>query len=379
MRLPTAHRPILTVLLAAVASGPGASAQPDGGGVTVLQGFVRAATGGPLPGASVYLSGTTYGDAADARGRYRIGPVPSGAYQLVVSMVGYETETRDVVPAENPFVRVDVRLREATAALGGLQVEAERDRRWERHLARFTRALVGESSNAARVRLLNPEALRFRLRWGTLRAEADAPLVFENRALGYRLTYDLRAFAASASRVSYDGGERFEMLEPASDEEAARQAEARERAYRGSLRHLLRALLQDRVEEEGFSLRLVRDDRSGFGSRWPSTPASARRVMRVDSAGWGTLRVRGRLEITYREPEDPAYLQSDWFRERRSRPDPVQRSALVVERGRARVDPQGTPEDPFAITTSGYLAFERLADLVPEDYAPTGGARAEGR
>ena len=196
-------------------------------------------------------------------------------------MLGFRAETRDVVVGPGSRQRADVRLAEATAELGGLRVEADRDRRWERHRERFERAIIGESANAAGTRLLNPEALSFRLRWGTLRAEADAPLVFENRALGYRLTYDLREFAASAGLASYDGGERFERLEPASPEEAARWAEARARAYRGSLRHLLRALLADTAEEEGFSLQLVREDGSGFGSRWPDRPVSARHVMRT--------------------------------------------------------------------------------------------------
>ena len=371
MQHPITNRPILMVLLAAVASATGALGQPAEATAGAVEGVVRAATGGPLPGANVYLSGTTRGAAADAEGRYRIEAVPPGAYQLVVSMLGFGAETRHVVVGSGGRQRVDVRLAEATAELGGLRVEAERDRRWERHLARFQRVLIGESANAAETRLLNPEVLRFRLRWGTLWAEADAPLVFENRALGYRLTYDLREFAASANRVSYDGGERFEALEPGSDAEAARWAEARARAYRGSLRHLLRALLADRAEEEGFSLRLAREEPTGFGARWPDRSVSARHVMRTDSAGWGTLRVRGRLEVTYHgEPEAPEYLRSDWFRERRSRPDRAQRSALTVERGRARIDPQGTPEDPFAVSASGYLAFERLADLVPEDYTP---------
>jgi hypothetical protein len=89
----------------------------------------------------------------------------------------------------------------------------------------------------------------------------------------------------------------------------------------------------------------------------------------VDEDGWGTLRVRGRLEVTYTEPEDPAYLDHPWFRDRRSRPAEVQRSAVHVRRS-ARFDPQGTPEDPFSVSTSGYLGFERLADRVPEDYDP---------
>jgi hypothetical protein len=34
------------------------------------------------------------------------------------------------------------------------------------------------------------------------------------------------------------------------------------------------------------------------------------------------------------------------------------------------VDPRGDPEDPFAISVMSYLAFERLADLVPAEFVP---------
>lgn len=361
-------RPLAAALLAVVVAAA-AHAQPAAAPGAVA-GTVRDADGRPLAGASVYLSGTTRGDAADADGRFRIEGVPPGAYRVVASMIGFETGAEPVEIGPGARLSVDFGLAEATAELGDVRVEGERDRRWERRLAQFTRALIGESENAAETRILNPEVLSFRLRWGRLRATAAAPLVVENRALGYRLTYDLRAFSASATEVGYDGDERFEELEPASPDEAARWAEARARAYRGSLRHLLRALLRNRLAEERFSLTLT-DDGPGAGYRWRG-PASARRVMQLqDESGWGVLQFRGRLEVTYHgEPEEPAYLESDWFYERRGRPDSVQRSVVRLDGGGVRIDPQGTPEDPFAVVTSGYLAFDRLADLVPEEYEP---------
>ena len=351
----------LLLLLALLATS--AAAQ-----TAAVRGVVRDAGGAALPGASVYLSGTTRGAAADAEGRFEIAGVPPGGYRLVGSLVGYRPDVREVRLAEGARASLDLALEASAVDLGDVRVEARADRRWQKRLARFTKTLLGESANAARTAVLNPEVLDFRSRWGTLHATAAAPLVVENRALGYRLVYDLHEFRASANRVSYDGDERFEDLEPTSPEEAARWAEARERAYLGSDRHLFRSLLAGRAREEGFALSVVRDD-PFHGVR--RAPRPARDVMRADTAGWGTLRVSGRLDVVYRgEAEEPAYLASEWFRERRARPDAVQRSSLRVRRGRARIDPQGAPEDPMAVSTSGYLAFERLADLVPAEYVP---------
>ncbi|WP_412060979.1 carboxypeptidase-like regulatory domain-containing protein [Rubrivirga sp. IMCC45206] len=331
-------------------------------------GTVRDADGAPLPGASVVLSGTTRGAATDAEGRFRIERLTPGAYRVVASMLGYTSAVEPVRVDDGGTARISLALAPTVTALDGAVVEAERDERWARHLQTFLTALVGESDNADSTRLLNPQVLEFRSRWGTLTATAAAPLVFENRALGYRLTYLLTTFEGGPSSISYDGEESFEELAPASPDEAARWAAARERAYRGSLPHLLRALLAGTADAEGFSLVLVRED--AFGGR-PSFRTSPGRVMAVDADGWGTLRVRDRLEVVYDgEPEEPAYLRSEWFRESRSRPDPVQRSALTVDRGRARIDPRGVPEDPFAVSVSGHMAFERLADRVPRGYVP---------
>ena len=336
-----------------------------------IAGRVRDASGAPLPGASVYLSGTTRGAAADPDGRFRIDGVPPGAYRLVGSLVGYEptvVEVRLRAGATSTYALV---LTATTVDLGGVEVEAERDRRWQRRLERFTKVLLGESDNAAETTLLNPEVLDFRSRWGELRATARAPLVIENRALGYRLTYNLHAFAASATSVRYDGDEYFEELTPASPEEAARWEAAQARAYRGSLRHLLRALLTDTVDQEEFALLLHRDDPFTGRVQTVGMPVSASRLVRADGLGWGTLRIPGHLAVTYRgEPEEPSYLRSEWFSELRRRPDSVQQSTIRLARSHVRIDPQGTPEDPFAIITTGHLAFERLADLVPEEYVP---------
>jgi iron complex outermembrane receptor protein len=47
-----------------------------------------------LVGATVFLQGTSHGSTTNARGEYRLADVPPGTYALVVSMVGYQRETR---------------------------------------------------------------------------------------------------------------------------------------------------------------------------------------------------------------------------------------------------------------------------------------------
>ena len=355
--------PLLIALLAAPASGQPTSA-------TSVSGTVRDAQGQPLPGASVYLSGTTRGAASGGDGRFRIEAVAPGTYRLVGSMVGFKPAGHVVRLAPGTAVTVDLALAEATAPLAPVAVEAQADRRWQRMLARFRRTLLGESANADSTRILNPEVLDLRSRRGTLEATALAPLVIENRALGYRLHYDLTEFRAGATAFRYGGDEVFEALVPASAAEAFRWAAARRRAWRGSLQHLMRSLLGGSEGSEGFVLEtpaprpfLTRRDEPG------QAVTSKQLVRTVD--GVPTLLVADELEVLYNgEPEDERYPGSAWFLEHRGRADSVQHSRLTVEGGAAALNPDGTSVDPFAVTARGHMAFERLADRVPRDFLP---------
>ncbi len=56
-------------------------------------GTVTDETGQPIFGASVYLEGTEKGSQTDFDGNYSIVEIPPGSYNLVVSYVGFETQT----------------------------------------------------------------------------------------------------------------------------------------------------------------------------------------------------------------------------------------------------------------------------------------------
>ncbi|HEX8385542.1 MAG TPA: hypothetical protein VF576_05120, partial [Rubricoccaceae bacterium] len=302
-------------------------------------------------------------------------------YRLVASLVGFRAETEDIRVNAGQAEAGPFAFRLAAVEIGEAVVEAEGDDRFRRRLETFTRVLLGESENARQTRFVNPEVLDFRERFGALRATATAPLVVENRALGYRLVYDLHDFESTATRVRYDGDERFEELTPADEAEAARWQTARAMAYRGSLRHLLRALRTGTADDEGFRFRLRRMNSEGQLTEYVGRDVPADRIATApDSAGWYRLRFDGgALNVMFDgEPEVPAYLTSEWFRGARSAPNPFQESDLILEGTEQAVDPSGNPEDPFGVSTSGYLAFERLADLVPAEYTlPTTSRRTE--
>ncbi|MHB2149626.1 TonB-dependent receptor [Calditrichota bacterium LG25] len=65
----------------------------------------------PLPGANVYLEGTTYGAATDIKGRYLITNVPPGQYTLKVDYVGYERAEFKITVKSGVKLKKDILLK----------------------------------------------------------------------------------------------------------------------------------------------------------------------------------------------------------------------------------------------------------------------------
>ncbi|MBN2425253.1 MAG: TonB-dependent receptor [Calditrichaceae bacterium] len=66
-----------------------------------IEGYVLdGQTGDGLPGANVFLEGTSLGSATDVGGKFVIPNVPAGSYTLVVNYVGYQEKTVDITVEE---------------------------------------------------------------------------------------------------------------------------------------------------------------------------------------------------------------------------------------------------------------------------------------
>jgi hypothetical protein len=115
--MPPIRRPILAVLLAVaalLASGPAVLAQSNATDAA-LEGYVRDADGGALPGATVVARSTHTNIArtasTDERGYYRFALLQIGEYELTVSLDGFaDFRQTGVVLDVGRQVRLDVKL-----------------------------------------------------------------------------------------------------------------------------------------------------------------------------------------------------------------------------------------------------------------------------
>jgi hypothetical protein len=341
---------------------------------TTLRGtVVDAETGAPLSGVHVFVAQSMVGTTTDDAGRFVLPDLRPGSAQLVVSRVGYAVEQRALLLTGTDARTFRFELTPTVIEADAVTVTAERDEEWYERLETFTRLFIGDAPMARRCSLQNPEALRFDTTWwGRFTAEATEPLVIENRALGYRVTYHLKEFEKNGHVIRWDGEPLFEPLTPRDSAEARRWVANRRRAYEGSLRHFLTALIRDRVEAEQFEMRWIpRANVFRSVGRADRHPISRDRILEADSDSTWELHFSGRLEVTYRgAPEHEDYLR--WARQRRDRsPRPFQRSQIDLDDPPVHVDAYGEIVEPYGATVYNYFSYElRLSGLLPREYTP---------
>ncbi|MEX0660549.1 MAG: carboxypeptidase-like regulatory domain-containing protein [Balneolaceae bacterium] len=327
-------------------------------------------TGEPLHGAHVFLSGTRLGTATNPAGRFQIQNIPPGSYRLVVSMIGFDRSYQQVSLSRGEIAQINAELEPVTYNLGEIYA-GDLDERWEKDLDRFTQLFIGESQVADSVEILNPEVLRFRTRWwGKFTAEALAPLQIVNYSLGYEVTFYLDEFIHTGTRTRWDGEPFYTEMIPSNPRQAEFWSQNREKSFNGSIRHFLISVIENRIEEDGFTMYLQRGDIQGFSPRNRFRISPARILKKTDEDHIYHIQYSGRLEIIYDEEEDPRYVQSD--PQIRRRPASVQTSYIELNTRPITVDNDGEIEEPYGATRMGYFAFHRIADRTPRDYRPEG-------
>jgi hypothetical protein len=348
---------------------PELSVTQDLGPATIEGKIVSLHTGEPILGAHVFLSGTTIGAVTDASGQFMLQDISPGIHKLVVSIIGFGRVSEELILRPGQDMDQLIKLEPVIYELGTLFV-GNLDDKWERHLERFKRLFIGQSVLADSVKILNPEVLRFETRWwGRFTAEALAPLVIENYALGYKITYYLDEFYHSGTITKWDGDPLYTEMEPVDAEQAAFWEENRQKAFFGSLRHFLLTLLKDRSREDGFIIFRQTRSISGYTPRTRQRVRPDRLLRDTDEIQLHNFNFSGRLEIIYtRREEDPRYVQ--WARDIYRAPVRSQTSYLELNTRPITIDMDGEIQETYGATRYGYFAFRRVADETPREYRP---------
>lgn len=345
-----------------------------------LSGYVTdASTGKPMPFANVYVNGTTNGAVTDEKGAYTLTGILPGTVEIAVSFVGYLSVSQKIRFDNATAQKANFQLQPNVQMLDAVTVRGN-PKGWERHLRQFKKQLFGEPFGG-QCELVNSEVLNFSEVKGHLYATADAPLIIDNQALGYRLIYALQHFDAIGAKVYSAGTARFEELKPENERQAERFRRNRLTAYKGSTRHLLASMVNNTFEEAGFLVYQEDATRSlPMERRSITLSAAISEYKRLVPIKVSALIQPGRLP-TERRLVSPLKLVVFYTKATSTfSPYPDARYAYTEIRlpsGQMQMTADGVVTMPEGMETQGSMGDDRLSTMLPADWKPEGSEKEE--
>jgi hypothetical protein len=233
---------------------------PSKGQLTVSGSVIDKQSGRPLENASVFVNNTTVGTISSSQGKFTLYNLQPGQYDLVVSMVGYETALQSL-NVQKSLNSIFIQLKPKTVTLKPVIILPDKLRLY--YLNLFKKGFIGKYGNASSCTLVNPEALSFDFdsKNNTLRVSADEFIIVENKNLGYRIEFLLNQFVYTmynnlSHSTYYDGQALFKELDGGKAKKK-QWHKNRLKAYSGSVMHFLNAAATDKLTENGFILHTL--------------------------------------------------------------------------------------------------------------------------
>jgi hypothetical protein len=372
----------------------------------------------PLEFATVFINNTTFGGITDREGDFRI-PIPAGNHELIISFMGYQTftyyfNTRTL--AENYTFRVSPQ----PIDLEETQIQEKRDKEWYKNLEIFTEKFLGTSINAKKCKIINPEVLILdnETHENVLLARSKEALEIKNPNTGYTIKYVLEGFEYNfENNITRYAGYPFFIEESVNKRKQKSIEEQRARAFNGSINHFMRALYKDALGMEGFEIYgsemvpnpekpdemtlqsartmlsetrtpLVRDSLNRIISleklpdeieMFSEEPMERQNIVEISRNDLLFLTYNLPIFILFlNEVEEPGFRESFQIQSGRSRLEysKVEVSVAAVQQvsrlkmlGKAvQIFENGSYFHPFDIYIEGYMAWEKVGDLMPFDY-----------
>lgn len=383
----------------------------------------NAATGAAIASASIFVNGTSKGTATNAGGYFMLTDLPpKGSYELIISSIGYTTVIRSFSADSLPLV-FSIQLKPKVTELESVVVEPWEKDGWEKWGRVFTENFIGTTAASRQCVIRNSQVIRFRYskKENKLIAVADEPLIIENKALGYRIQYQLEDFIYNMREraLLFVGYTLFEDLSEDRNRIPRRWINNRKHAYEGSIMHFMRSLHANQLKQNGFEVqRMVKEPnfekervKKEYASLWRRNIGTGQRivmkgggttaivsdssayynrilqqpdfkdiifpplltadsiVIRKDPDSSRLLQFPHYLHITYKNgKEEEAYVN----RFLQSRKPWYPRSDIVLlQGGPVVVEASGVYYPPQELFSLGYWAWsEKIAHMLPVDYDP---------
>lgn len=344
----------------------------------VIQGQVlNAENNRPITNVNVYLSGTTIGTTTNPKGQFTLSDsIPKGSYSLVFSHVNYSVETKSLVIEKIDSLRFDVLLIPKKGDLEVVTISAKKDALWSKRFKRFKTEFLGTSKAANKCKIVNPWVLDFKEVNDTLYASATQPIEIDNLALGYKVFCQINNFNNYHNQTSYLGMYRFEPMKPKNQKQAQKWEQQRLRNFNGSFRHLICAILYERIQKDRFEIYATNqspEEHTNPELRYVNPNDLYRQI----SKGFEITLPNYLRVIYHKEREELGFInwqnryKQSVMNSLHKRAPQAQKSWVKVQGNTFKVSSRGVVmSNPDKVNTFGYWSWERVGDMLPLDYLP---------
>lgn len=205
--------------------------------------------------ASIYFNGSVIGTTTNNNGNFELDISKNRSMPLTVSAIGYFSVTITDLSSVKSY---DIYLRPKVFELKEVVVNSNSNERGRKANMRiFKDEFLGTTDNAQNCEILNENDIRFLYDSDDkiLRAYALKPILIDNKALGYKITYFLDKFQYSKNTKTFSFSGNISFKEDSLLKITEQMLINRRLSYVGSRMHFFRALWSNNLSSEGFKIK----------------------------------------------------------------------------------------------------------------------------
>jgi hypothetical protein len=308
--------------------------------------IVDATTNEPLETVAVYFDNTTIGTTTDHEGKFSISYSDAIQSTLVISYLGFE---KVLIKDYRTKRDITIKLKPSDVSLDEVFIDFDDGLTRKQKLRLFRKEFLGTSKYGKSCKILNEDdlVLRYDKERKTLYASADVPIIITNKALKYEISYDIIDFEVNyryanidaqdfvLNKVAYAGTSYYKDLEKADKKSILRK---REKVYKGSVQHFMRALYNKNLKAEGYEI---------FYKSFKVNEYAYFKIREKEGTSFKEVSLKHKVSILYDEK-----YQSD----------------IDVYVDSFLVDAYGNYSTIKGVFFNGAMGNQRVGDMLPLDY-----------
>jgi CarboxypepD_reg-like domain len=302
----------------------------------------------PIESVSIYFDNSTIGTTTNVNGTFSLSYNDAIKSALIISYLGYQKE---IITDYRSQKNITILLKEAFNTLDEVVINADDGLTRAQKLKIFRREFLGNSTFANSCKILNEKdlVLRYNKNQRKLNVSSKTPVIFQNKSLQYEVSYDINVFEIDfinvnvtngneiydVKTVTYEGSLFYKNLVNYNEKTAKKN---RDKVYNGSVIEFIRALYNDELKAKGYQI---------YDEKFLVTPSNIITIAPSDNPDLKKLSLKKPITILH---------------------DNKQSSTMKMHIPEILIDKYGNFSNSTSVEFAGYMANQRMGDLVPLDY-----------